>query len=569
MGESLRQRRRCFPIGVLVAVLSTASTENAAQVVLGEYRGSGGLLAALGDIDRDGVTDILVGNSTFDIGNLSNVGTAYILSGRTGGRLFELFGKQRSERVGTAVLGPGDVDGDGWPDFVIGTSVAFSGLTLYSGRSRAAIVSFPQRWLAAAPGDVNRDGRADLFIGDPCAFVPSISKAGAAEAVSLSRSPGGESRPGGGVPADPSVGGVATPTTLYAYQGSSAFEGLGLVAWAGDVNADDVPDLLLGAAGAFPNGSPNGAYVYSGRTGAQVFYLPPLSGTFPRKLSGVGDVNADGFDGVAVHHIDTRFGTQEWWIDLFAGPNGTKIHTLQSPTPKPDIGTTLVAPGDVDGDGHDDVLTSGNVSTTSQVLLFSGRDGSALFTLSGGFSTETVSETAALGDFNDDGFPDYLVGGVDHTTSNTPFIRVYSGAPLGVSTLGRGCPGESAVVPRIGASHVPSVGSRDFSINLSRVRTGGVATLVLGSSAERWRNQSLPIPLSSLGPACALLSSPDILLPIRIDGIVEDKGWIAMPLPIPEVQALRGATLFAQWLVPSAAGGGSGGASRALQITIQ
>ena len=81
-------------------------------------------VAAVGDINHDGVPDVLVGvphHSNFAADHI-NAGEAFVFSGANGSILFTLNDPDEDEgnRFGYAVAGLGDVNGDGVPDMLIG-----------------------------------------------------------------------------------------------------------------------------------------------------------------------------------------------------------------------------------------------------------------------------------------------------------------------------------------------------------------------------------------------------------------------------------------------------------------
>jgi hypothetical protein len=80
----------------------------------------GSSVAALGDVDDDGVPDVVVGAPLSDPGGLIDAGSAFVLSGATGSVLFRIDGAAPGERLGTSMAGLGDVTGDGHPDVVVG-----------------------------------------------------------------------------------------------------------------------------------------------------------------------------------------------------------------------------------------------------------------------------------------------------------------------------------------------------------------------------------------------------------------------------------------------------------------
>ena len=72
--------------------------------------GFGSALDTTGDIDGDGVTDVIVG---------SDIGCVRVLSGATGMELHRFLDTTPFSGYGSAVAGAGDVDGDGELDLLI------------------------------------------------------------------------------------------------------------------------------------------------------------------------------------------------------------------------------------------------------------------------------------------------------------------------------------------------------------------------------------------------------------------------------------------------------------------
>src|SRR5262245_50647366 len=83
----------------------------------------------------------------------------------------ELQGDSANQRFGTSVAIVGDVDGDGFDDFVVGAPAGSGFARVFSGRDRALLFQWngdPGDSLGASvsgPGDLDQDGYADVLVG--------------------------------------------------------------------------------------------------------------------------------------------------------------------------------------------------------------------------------------------------------------------------------------------------------------------------------------------------------------------------------------------------------------------
>jgi hypothetical protein len=80
----------------------------------------GSAAAGPGDVDGDGVPDVLIGAYTDSPGGRTEAGSAYVFSGKTGGLLARLEGASQFDHFGFSVAGAGDVNADGRKDLIVG-----------------------------------------------------------------------------------------------------------------------------------------------------------------------------------------------------------------------------------------------------------------------------------------------------------------------------------------------------------------------------------------------------------------------------------------------------------------
>lgn len=260
--------------------------------------------------------------------------------------------------------------------------------------------------------DVNGDGRAEIAVGSttPVTFQGEVRLFSGADG-----------------------------SLLASWQGLSAGDGFGIsVGDAGDMNADGYPDVIVGAPLVDgPAGTDAGAaYVYSGRfiaTGAPPELLYQWDGHDPGgrfgwEVSGAGDVSGDGRADVIVAEPWAVAGTLRGQVCVYEGAAGRLLYCKVGDTNGSNFGGAIDGIGDLDQDGHADIMVGAwddsTVGTTAgMVRVFDGRRGNVLATLYGDGPLDRFGHSVSgAGDVNQDGWPDLLISALDGG-----YVRVYSG----------------------------------------------------------------------------------------------------------------------------------------------
>jgi FG-GAP repeat len=503
--------------------------------------------AIIGDVNSDGSAEVVIGSPGATWNGNPNAGVAQVFDGATGNLLYTLGGGSCCMMIGHAVAAAGDVDADGVPDFLIGAPAASStGAVLVKSGATFLTLHFlggtgtQQEFghSVAAAGDVNGDGRGDVIVGARLAD-PGFPNAGEVKVFS-------------GL-----TGGV-----LHTFTGTGGFDTLGdAVASAGDVDGDNVPDIIAGATqpgfmAQYPNG-PGYARVWSGATGALLGTAVGSTGAvnFGAAVAGAGDVDLDGFDDVIIGAPDAQLAAGQ--VVIHSGAAGAVVRTLNGAPPNDHLGAAIATFGDFDLDGYPDHLIGapGVGGGAGAARIYSGQSGAVLASFSHPVAGANFGfAVSAGGDVNGDGVTDVLValpfsspGGL--LAAGEVRVLSLAGIPAGSSSFGTGCASATTgQVPRIATyGGVPaSTGNPGFGILGSKLLPGSTSVLIAGASSASWLGTPLPLGLGQFGmPSCSLFVSADLLftLPVSADGRA------ILPAPVPASPPLAGLVAYLQWYV--------------------
>jgi len=315
----------------------------------------GSAVASAGDVDGDGRNDVIVGAPGASPNGMTSAGSVYVYSGITGALILQLDGSASGDAFGTAVASAGDLNADGISELLIGAPLASpAGLAaagsvwVVDGATATTLFQYDGTATGdhlgqsvASLADTDGDSINEFLIGAPHADPSGLNDAGTAWLYS-----------------------GATGLQIYAYDGAADGDWLGhCVAPSGDVNADGMPDFVLGAHGASPGGKTRAGsvYAYSGLDGTLIHQLDGVeSGDyFGFSVSSAGDVNDDGWDDILVGAPNTVAGVVPRITGVVYAISGRFTNILLKKEGKnwfENFGWSVAPAGDVNLDGMDDIM---------------------------------------------------------------------------------------------------------------------------------------------------------------------------------------------------------------------
>ncbi|MCR4408268.1 MAG: FG-GAP-like repeat-containing protein [Anaerolineae bacterium] len=372
-------------------------------IIYGEnaYDGLGHFIA-VGDVNGDGVGDLIIGADVADVPSRQDCGKVYVILGSsTLGGIIDLsqegiaadvtiYGNDAGDRLGRAVAS-GDVNGDGVDDIVMGAyyasnqagavyviygSSTITGTPVIDLDSATADVTIygadegnpgDRLGRSVATGDVNGDGYADIIAGAQYGDPPG-TRADAGETYVI-------------------YGSSSLPSTINLPGGANVLlngvlsnDQSGFYVTSGDLNGDSYDEIIIGAyiADTVAGEDAGAAYVvYGGTNLSSTIELSPTAGVtiygaaagdrLSRSMS-TGDVNGDGFDdliiGASQADRDGRTNTGKAYV-IYGGTNLASTLYLSETTGADifvlgnragDEAGRAAASGDVNGDNVHDII---------------------------------------------------------------------------------------------------------------------------------------------------------------------------------------------------------------------
>jgi hypothetical protein len=329
--------------------------------LVGENTGDqfGASVSSAGDINLDGYADFIASAPLYDGAAGADSGKVYIYSGLTKQLLFTLEGENSGDQFGYQVSGGGDLNDDGIPDVAV-SAIGFDEAVL------------------------NNCGKVYVYSG-------------------------------------------ADQTLLFAVGEKVSLVQFGFsINISGDYDGDGRNDLIVGAPmfdGAA--GTDTGkAYVYSGSAGLPLFSQEGLSQAdeYGHSVSFLTDLNSDGFDEIIVGAPMKDDGVSY----VYSGVDSSLMYLQLGETPNAKLGLSVNSAGDFNGDGIGDYMVgspghNGFAGTSSgKVYVFSGSDNQLLYSVEGSTPDSPFGYSLTSGLLNANNVWDLIIG-----SPTSPDGRVY------------------------------------------------------------------------------------------------------------------------------------------------
>ncbi len=245
---------------------------------------------------------------------------------------------------------------------------------------------------------------------------------------------------------------------------------------------------------------------------------PAPSSPYPHQGAFLGDLDGDGVNDLGLGDSESAGGGL---LRVLSGRSGTVLWYAVASAPLDRLGASVLALGDVDGDGVSDVGVGApqdpliGTGGTGYVRVYSGATGLLLGQLQGQNPGDRFGwDLVRLGDCDGDGVSDFAVGAPQTTVLQGPalgYVQVFSGADLSLIATISGQPQDRdfgfglAAPGDLNADGLPEIAIGAPGGNLGQ----GVLRVISGKTMTELWNIPGTMPLDFLGQALAVAGDWD------------------------------------------------------------
>ncbi|MCE7060500.1 FG-GAP-like repeat-containing protein [Dyadobacter sp. CY343] len=440
---SVDVRGAAYPV-TIDPIISNGNPGNAIKVPEADQNQAwmGGVVSSAGDVNGDGYSDVLVGASKFDNGQIDE-GAVFVYYGSAtgitmaGGVMLE--SDQKEARFGCFASSAGDINKDGFSDIIVGAHMYDKGQT----NEGAAFVYYGSaQGINKVASLVLESNQAEANMGNTVGLAGDVNGDGYSDVLVCARAyDKGQTNEGVVFLYHGSAAGLNTnnPVIIEANQ-AEAMMGF-CASGAGDVNGDGYSDILVGARLYDKGQTDEGAvFVYHGSAlginpanAATVLESNQANAYLGHTAATAGDVNGDGYSDIIIganmyDKGQTNEGAAFMHYGSAQGINMVAAATLESNQAEAQFGYSVASAGDVNGDGYADVIVGAmyydnGQSNEGAAFVYQGSQigisATPVSTLeSNQAGAQFGSNVASAGDVNGDGYSDVIVGAVTYDNGN-------------------------------------------------------------------------------------------------------------------------------------------------------